>query len=95
MTIPDAKAERFRALVEKHGDPRPAMRELWGDSLADLARAAGLGRAQINKTLGCYPGRRAPHVRRRLEAHLGLAPYALDPILDPIMKANEEEENDG
>lgn len=88
--MPDGRAERFEALVREHGDPREAARRFTGGTIAALARRAGVSRPQLNKTLGCYPGRRAPHVRRQLEAHLGMAPYALDPILDPIVERNEE-----
>lgn len=77
--------ERLRRLIEEAGgNVREGVRRFSGLTLADLAEEAGLSREQVNLTLGCYPGRRGPHIRRQIELYLGLEPYDLDGILDPI-----------
>ncbi len=80
----DPQVARLSQLLAKHnGDAAAAVREFTGGSIGDLARRVELPQSNVGQCLSGAEGRKYGHVRRAIEAEIGLPPFALDKLLGP------------
>lgn len=86
MTTTEAQGNnlaRMEALLEDAGGSLgDAVRQYTGTSLRQLAWRLNLGRRDVNQCLVGTGGRQYLHVRRALEAELGLPQYSLDTLIE-------------